>query len=317
MRVLIYGAGALGQALGCLLAANGCKVNLILRDRFIGPVSDKGLSVSGIFGDYHVDAGKIEASSTLDPVLERNFDYVIITTKSYDTDGAIEDIRRLSDKDCIIVSMQNGCGNLEKIVASFGDERALAARVITGFEISEPGKVIITATADAIHIGGSRVGEIPDAAVKLAQEINKSGLPCESTDNVQRDLYAKLLFNCALNPLGAILGVHYGVLADNDETRKIMNRVISETFDVIKALGGTTPWSSAEEYQRFFYEKQIPVVYKHRPSMLQDIENGKRTEVEALTGYVTTQGRKHGLPTPTCDLLSYLVRFKELGNYPG
>jgi len=209
------------------------------------------------------------------------------------------------------VTMQNGCGNLEMICERFGEARSLGARVITGFEIVHPGRNRITVSADATHIGGCREGEVPNAAERLATAINQSGLPCIATPYVKRDLFAKLLYNCALNPLGAILGVHYGALADDPDSREIMNRIIEETFSVIAAMGGTTHWQNAEEYQRFFYEKQVPTTYNHRPSMLQDIEHGKPTEIDAMTGYVADQGRKHMVATPACDLVSGLVRFKE------
>ena len=90
-----------------------------------------------------------------------------------------------------------------------------------------------------------------------------------------------------------------------------MDRVIDETFGVIEAMGETTPWHTAEEYRAFFYSTQLPVTYEHRPSMLQDIENCKPTEVAAFTGYISDQGRRYNVSTPNCDLLSGLVRFKE------
>ena len=91
----------------------------------------------------------------------------------------------------------------------------------------------------------------------------------------------------------------------------IMSAVIHEVFSVIEAMGARTNWTSAEEYESFFYEKQIPATYNHRSSMLQDIERGKRTEIDALTGYVSTQGHHHKVPTPVCDTLTGLIRFME------
>lgn len=311
MRILIYGAGALGQSVGCLLAAKGQFVDLILRSRFIEAIRGEGLSVTGIYGDFHVAADHLGLYSALDDIVDAAYDFVIITTKAYDTQAAVNDIARLTRQTFMAVTMQNGCGNLEMVCEQFGEARSLGARVITGFETKRPGLNNITVSADATHIGGCREGEVPEAAEQLAAAINESGLPCVATPFVKRDLFAKLLYNCALNPLGAILGVHYGALADDPDSRDIMGRVIEETFAVIKAMGGSTHWHSASEYQKFFYDQQVPTTYSHRSSMLQDIENGKPTEVEAFTGYVSAQGQNHGVPTPTCDLLSGLVRFKE------
>ena len=311
MRVLVYGAGALGQAVGCMLAVAGNQVDLVLRHRFAQAIRRDGLAVTGIFGDYRVPADGIGLHVDLDGVLAETFDFAIITTKSYDTAAAVADLARIGSQSFTVVSMQNGCGNLEQIVDCFGPERSLGARVITGFEIQRPGLVKITVTADDVHIGGYQEGKIPAAAAQLAAAIDGAGLPCQANAAVRRDLFAKLLYNSALNPLGAILGVHYGALGDDLDSRLIMDRVIDEAFAVISAMGETTPWPTAEEYRRFFYTIQLPATYDHRPSMLQDIENGKPTEVAAFTGYLSAQGSRHRVPTPNCDLLSALVRFKE------
>lgn len=183
--------------------------------------------------------------------------------------------------------------------------------MITGFEIRQPGTVNITVTADDVHIGSCIRGTIPPFAERLSDIINQAGLPCRAVNDIYQDLFAKLLYNCALNPLGAILGVHYGALGDNPETRKIMEQVIDETFAVIHGLGGTMPWPDGKSYRRIFYEKLLPMTYNHRPSMLQDLEQGKPTEIEALAGYVAEQGSKLSIPTPACSMLAGLVRFRE------
>jgi 2-dehydropantoate 2-reductase len=310
MNFLIYGAGALGQALGCMLATAGHNVDLLLRDRFIDPIRESGLQVSGIFGDYVAPMDNIHLFSGVEE-LQDTYDFALITTKSYDTPTAVRDIASLGNKVSFVVSMQNGCGNLEMLEAGFGPDKSLGVRVLTGFEIIAPGVVDITVSADGFHVGGVIRGAIPDTARSLAEIITAAGHPAEVVEDIHQSLFAKLLYNCTLNPLGAILGVHYGVLAENEETRKIMDAVIEETFEVIKAVGGRTPWQQAEEYKQFFYTELIPATYNHRSSMLQDIENNKPTEVESLIGYVSSKGHLLNVPTPACDLLSNLIRFKE------
>lgn len=311
MRFLVYGAGALGQAVGCMLAAQGGhRVDFILRERFIDSILAGGLKVTGILGEF---CAPLQNCAFL-PAIDRAqgiYDYVLITTKAYDTETAVRDIASLGDRAIRVVSMQNGCGNVELVEQQFGPERSLGARVITGFEIVRPGIIAITVTADAVHVGASRRGEVPDSAEELAAMISNAGHPARAVTDIHQSLFAKLLYNCSLNPLGAILGVHYGALAEREETRELMNRVIDETFAVICALGGTTPWPDADAYRQVFYDKLVPATYNHRPSMLQDLENGKRTEVDALVGYVSRQGKRYGLSTGTCDVLAALVKFKE------
>ncbi len=311
MRFLIYGAGALGQAIGCMLAADGHQVDLVLRPRFLEALHSSGLEVTGIFGEYRVPPAQIGLLTSLKKRNGSDYDAVLLTTKTYDTDSAITDIAGLSQCYCPVVSLQNGCGNLEKLEERLGRERSLAARVITGFEIERPGLVRITVSADAVHVGGCVRGVIPGAAKRLAEALTHAGLPSIAVADVYQSLFAKLLYNCALNPLGAVLGVHYGALAESDETRMIMDRVIEETFTVIATMGGSTPWPDTAGYRKVFYGQLVPATYHHRPSMLQDLENSKPTEVEAMVGYVAAQGRKYGVATPCCDLLAALVRFKQ------
>jgi len=311
VRFLIYGAGALGQAIGCMLAADGHQIDLVLRPRFLEALHSSGLEVTGIFGEYRVPPAQIGLLTSLKKRNGSDYDAVLLTTKTYDTDSAITDIAGLSQCYCPVVSLQNGCGNLEKLEERLGRERSLAARVITGFEIERPGRVRITVSADAVHVGGCVRGVIPGAAKRLAEALNHAGLPSIAVADVYQSLFAKLLYNCALNPLGAVLGVHYGALAESDETRMIMDRVIEETFTVITTMGGSTLWPDTAGYCKVFYSQLVPATYHHRPSMLQDLENNKPTEVEAMVGYVAAQGRKYGVATPCCDLLAALVRFKE------
>ena len=311
MHILIYGAGALGQAIGCLLAEADHQVDLVLRPRFAEAVQSAGLTVNGIFGDHHAPPERVGLLPHLKGRSGEKYDIILLTTKTYGTDAALADIAGLPRCYCPVVSMQNGCGNLEKLEERLGRERSLAARVITGFAIERPGVVRITVSADAIHVGGCVRGVIPAAARRLGEALSHAGLPCIAVPDIYQPLFAKLLYNCALNPLGAILGVHYGALADNSETRALMDQVIDETFAVIASMGGSMPWPDAASYRKVFYRQLIPATSHHRPSMLQDLEHNKPTEVDAMVGYVAAQGRKYGVATPCCEFLAALVRFKQ------
>ena len=310
MNFLVYGAGALGQTFGCMLAAAGHRVELLLRERFVEQITRSGLKVTGILGEYAAAPEELTLLTSIGQA-SGHYDFVLVTTKSYDTPSAVKEIASLGDRASFAVSMQSGCGNLERLEAGIGPEKSLGARVITGFEIRSPGTIEVTVSADAMHIGGVTRGEVPEAAKTLAKVFTDAGHSSEAVADIYRSLFSKLLYNCTLSPLGAILGVHYGALAEKEETRRIMDAVIDEVFSVLKADRGRTFWNSAEEYRQFFYTTLIPATYHHRSSMLQDIDNGKPTEVDALIGYVSKKGRFLKVSTPVCDLLADLVRFKE------
>src|SRR5665647_1808200 len=117
MKILIYGAGALGQAIGCMLAADGHQVDLVLRPRFIAPLKTAGLEVTGIFGEYRVAADRLGLLQEIQGRDGSVYESILLTTKSYDTDAALADIATLAACSCPVVSLQNGCGNLEKPVS--------------------------------------------------------------------------------------------------------------------------------------------------------------------------------------------------------
>jgi 2-dehydropantoate 2-reductase len=212
--------------------------------------------------------------------------------------------------DGVAISLQNGLGNVEKIAAQVGWERALAARVIFGAEVLAPGRVRVTVYADPVLIGMWQDGpcaHLEAAARRWAERFAAAGLPAAYCDNIKAALWGKVLYNAALNPLSALLGVHYGALAEDANTRAIMDAVFDEVYAVAGAEGVALPCSSAAAYRAEFYGRLIPVTVDHRSSMLQDLERGRRTEIDAINGEVWRRGRAHGIATPMNELLTRLV----------
>jgi 2-dehydropantoate 2-reductase len=124
-------------------------------------------------------------------------------------------------------------------------------------------------------------------------------------------IWAKALYNCALNPLGAILGVPYGALGDHPETRELMRLIIEEIYQVAQAKGISLPFSEAADYFHHFLENLVPPTAAHWPSMWQDLQASRPTEIEALNGAMCRYGREFGVLTPYNDAVTRLVRFRQ------
>jgi 2-dehydropantoate 2-reductase len=120
-----------------------------------------------------------------------------------------------------------------------------------------------------------------------------------------------MLYNCALNPLGAILDVPYGALADNSLTKVLMNAIIEEIFRVIAASGYRTHWQSPADFLEVFYKRLVPDTAKHKSSTLQDILAHKKTEIDALNGAVIELARQHKIPVPYNLAVYNIVKFLE------
>ncbi len=310
MRVLLFGAGAVGQGVGALLAAAGQQVTLLLRPRYRQALSAGGIRVSGVFGEHFAPPDRLALAVEPAELSGREWDLVLVCVKSYDTAAAAGQLEGIAGDRAAIVSMQNGYGNVEALAARFGRERVLCARVITGFSIPAPGRVEITVHADDVCVGSFYRPDHPMAEA-LAAALREAHLPARADPQVQAALWGKILYNCALNALGAILASHYGALADSPDTRAVMDAVVEEAFAVIAAHGFPCRWADAAAFREAFYARQIPPTYDHRPSMLQDLEAGKRTEIDALNGAIVRLAGEKQLPAPVNQTIVRLIRFLE------
>ena len=313
MRALIYGGGAVGLGIASCLIKSGTHIDIIARADTVGPLQEQGLVRTGIFGDFTAGTGSFRAFETLDQLPGQPYDFILTCTKSFDSPAAATDIaghHGLLTGQGKVVLFQNGWGNAEVFIDHFDKEVVYNARVITGFERSARNHVKVTVHAAPIHIG-SLFG-LPRAAVEpLASAIAEGDIPCRTTDEIEKDLWAKMLFNCTLNPLGAILDVPYGTLAEHDSTRDLMDRIVQEIFAVLRTTGYQTHWTRAAAFLQVFYGRLVPDTARHRSSTLQDIRTGKRTEIEALNGAVIRLAQAHGLDVPSNQAVYQLVRFME------
>jgi 2-dehydropantoate 2-reductase len=147
----------------------------------------------------------------------------------------------------------------------------------------------------------------------VAALLAHAGIESIATNNIAGTLWAKVFYNGALNALGALLDTHYGALGDDPDLRAVMNGVIDEAFAVAAAEGVQLSWSSAADYQELFYTSLVPSTYVHRSSMLQDLERGRRTEIEAINGAVWRRGQALGIATPYNDILTRLIQARSRG----
>ena len=310
-RVLVAGAGSLGSIFGAFLRLAGLPVTLLGRAPHLDAVARSGLRVDGIWGDHHAEGFEIATTAAR---LEGPFDAIFVSVKSYDTEAIARQVAGTLADDGVMISLQNGLGNVEAIEAVVGAGRALGARVIFGATIPEPGRARVTVFADPTAIGSLADGVHPrrdDAARRWATIIDESRVPAIHTDRLPALLWAKAFYNAALNPLGALLGTHYGALPENPESRALMDTVVDEAFAVALAEGVVLPWRDAEEYRREFYSRLVPSTYDHRSSMLQDLEHARRTEVDAINGAIWRRGSAHDIKTPVNETLTRLIHLVE------
>jgi len=313
MRALVYGGGAVGLGLASCLLKSGSRVDIIAREQTVRSLRKDGLLRTGIFGEYHAGLSEFGCCASLDELDKQVCDYILVCTKSFDSFEAAKDLcehKSIFSEKTKIVLFQNGWGNAEAFTSFFDRQTVYTARVITGFRRHRPNEVEITVHADPIHIG-SLFGTDLSAIQDLAEAINKGGIPCETTGRVGKDIWAKMLYNCALNPLGAILDVPYGKLAEQESTRAIMDGIAGEVFAVMTKAGYETHWESAKDFLEVFYGKLVPDTAEHKSSTLQDIAAKKPTEIDALNGAVIRLAETFAIPVPCNSVVYNIVKFIE------
>lgn len=307
-RFLVFGAGAIGSVFGGMLAGGGNPVDLVGRQDHMEAIRRGGLAIEGLLGDHRVrpsGAWTALADVPADPPVRA----VLVCVKSTATAAAVQELALsgLVREGTPVVSLQNGLGNLEKIREAFGPDAAVGGRVIFGAESREPGRVFVSVWADDVLLGGPASGKGIADAESLAGEFTRCGIRTRFTRDIQAALWGKVLYNVGLNPLSCLLDVPYGKLEEEKSAKALLEGAIREAYRVaVREADLGFPDENA--YMALFFGTLLPSTRSHHSSMLQDMEKGRETEIEAITGEVIRRGRKHGIPTPVNDVLYGLVK---------
>ena len=282
MRIVIFGAGSLGSALGALLS-RGNEVVLVGRKENMSAVRSRGLRV---FGDVDIKV-KIDAHESIrriDPP-----ELLIVTTKAYDTVSAVRACTKWASGDSRVLTLQNGLGNLE-ILRKWKGERAFGGTTTMGANLVEPGRVRLSG------LGRTVIGSDLDAAGarSIVRAFSDCGLPTVTNKDVEGEIWAKAIVSACINPMTGILRVPNGRLLDSVVTARMLNEICDECEAVSEAMRIRLPYRSMV--------RRVRVVARdtrgNRSSMLQDIERGKRTEIAQISGAFVRYGQAKKIRTP-------------------
>ena len=309
MNILVFGAGAIGSVLGGFLAQAGHEVTLLGRAWHLDAIRAHGLRLSGLWGEHHIT--RLAAATRLDE-LHRPlaYDWVFVCVKAHQTAEAAKMLPSVLGPQTLVCAFQNGLGNDEALTRVIAPERVALARVIFGAEI-EPGHVRVTVCADDVLIGAPEARVPPERVARLASTLRDSGIPTRATSAILPALWAKALYNCALNGLSALLEAPYGALLTHPMAPRLMRAVIEEAYAVAGAHGVSLDPTTPAGYAELLFGHLIPQTGAHRSSMLRDVRCGKPTEIDAMNGAVARLGRQRGIPTPTNTLITRLVHAQE------
>ncbi len=310
MNILVIGAGAVGIGLAASVLSQKADVSIFARGETAKAIKNNGIKRQGLFTHYSFTNDDLKVFEKYEDMHDNCYDYIFITSKTTanaDIAKNLNRFRSILKNDFKIIIFQNGFGNDSEYLKYFDKTEVFCARVITGFTRPERHISEVTVYTEPILLG-SLQGENPAVLSEIAEMITSSGINCEITDEVDKYLWAKMLYNCTLNPLGAILDVTYGELTENPYTLEIMNNIIDEIFEVIKASPYETLWDKSDDYKDLFYSKLVPDTYNHYSSTHQDIKRKIRTEIDTLNGKVIELGELNNIDVSTNKIIYNMIK---------
>ena len=302
-KVAVVGAGAVGGYFGGMFARAGLPVVLIGRPSFVEAVRQDGLKIDSFQFQETVHP---EASTELSAAA--GADLVLFCVKTTDTAAVAKQLAKILKPDALLLSMQNGVNNQEEIRAASGID-AIPAVVYVAASVPTPGTVKHFGRGDIV------TGPENERAKRVADIFALGKIPCRVSDNIQGDLWTKLIWNCGLNAISGLGRVMYGEILASEDAKQLVAAAVYETLAVARVKGIHPP--GLEDPQAaiagsFQIAQQMSAM---RSSTAQDMVRNKRTEIDSLNGYVAREGAKLGVATPVNQALYTLVKLYE-SNFP-
>jgi len=299
-RVAVMGAGAVGCYFGGMLARGGTPVTLIARPARVEAIQREGLYLDAV----HFQ-GRVPVTASAELSAAATADIVLFCVKTVDTERVAKALQPHLAADALLISLQNGVDNVERIRAASGIE-AIPAVVYVAAEMTGEARVKHSGRGDLILGEGQKPGRLPDLQT-VAGVFERAGVPCRISGQIAVEQWTKMVLNCAYNAISALARANYGAIAHNTLVHEVMVQAISEAVAVARASG--VPVKDVD--MQAAGSKLGEAMAKATSSTAQDVGRGKPTEIDSLNGYIARRGRELGVPTPVNQTLHALVRLLE------
>lgn len=288
MKIAVMGTGGVGGYFGGMLARAGHEVTFIARGAHLTAIREHGLRLQTVHGDFTV-----RAPATDNPGEVGAVELVLFCVKTYHTEEAGHAIAPLVAEETLILSLQNGVDNEQKLAAMYGQEHVLGGVCYIASTITAPG-VITQASGPRSIVFGELDGSITPRARRVHRALVEAGIDTALSDDVHKALWTKFLFICALSGVASVARATAGEMVSIPETRELLRETMAEVEAVARAQGVALESGIVDQMMRAA-EGFAP---ESKPSMLVDAERGNRLEIDALNGTVARLGAALGVPTP-------------------
>lgn len=286
VHVAVMGAGAVGGYFGARLAASGNEVSFIARGKHLEAMRADGLKVESIQGDLHIRSRFTSEPKEIGPV-----DLILFCVKSYSTEGAVKELAPLMGKETVILSLQNGVDNPDRIAGVWGKSRTLAGVVYIAAQLPGPGTIK--------HSAGGRIvfGELDGGAGEKTKKIHQlfaaAQLPCAISTEIRKIMWAKLVWNAPFCAIACLTRATAQEIVESESLKKLAIDCMEEVREAGRCQGVELEPSAIEEALKLSRN-----LGDFKPSMLQDLEAGKPLEHEAFNGVILNLLRWAGKEAP-------------------
>jgi 2-dehydropantoate 2-reductase len=322
LRITVLGGGSVGLALAATYAMAGVDVTVLARGPVLEQLRQTGITVTGVAGEFHIEPNRLKVADVAAPdPQDIGCDVLVVATKAYQAQAALLGLMQSSGvafAPQAVLLLQNGWGSADEVrdippagIAIF------SSIMMIGIERRTPSHIHVNVQASPIRMG-TLFGFAADA-MRLAVQQGQTGfLPMVYEDNIEPAILNKFLFNSCLNALGALTGMTYGELLGNPSTRHLITHIADETIRLVQLERNLCLAASGVDYvENSLLPLVIPKGAAHRSSMFQDVEAGRRTEIDYLNGAAVRMGHARGIATPYNDVISNLIRARETGSRSG
>lgn len=293
MKILVMGAGALGAYFGGRLQAAGHDVTLIARGAHLAALRERGLRIESPAGDLALP--EVQASD--DPAAGGTPDVVMFMVKNYDVEEAGRRLAPVLGPDTIVVTCQNGVSAPRRLAAIVGEPRVHPGAVYMPADVREPG---VVRHSGAFHrlVFGPFSGPPGATARAFAEAVRAAGPDCDLAADIRAALWEKFVLLSSFSALTTVTRLDIGPVRDCPETRALLVRAVEEALAVGRADCPSLDPEAGARALGMMLDRMAPHVHA---SMLDDLNRGRRIEVDDLSGEIVRLGRRHGIPTPVHD----------------
>jgi 2-dehydropantoate 2-reductase len=304
MRILVVGAGAVGGYFGGRLIEKGEDVTFLVRERREHQLREHGLQIESVHGDYHCQPKTLKAQEKADP-----FDAIILSTKAYHLNGAIESLKPFVGEDTMILPLLNGMSHVDDLIEAFGKEKVIGGLCFVESTLDETGKVLQTSPIHDL-VFGERNGERTERITKLEQAFSGTKANFRLSDTINQEMWHKYLFITTLSGVTSLYRAPIGPIRETNEGADKIKAVLSQAATVMRTLEAPL----AENIEEALFDKIKGMGYSMKSSLQRDMEKNLSVEADHLYGYLLGAAERQDVKAPDLKLIYGNLKIYEIAS---